>query len=160
MMVPPIWLILLSINFDIPPVQGLMVSIIELSSFQGENFQHMAHHTPLLSQRGCMGTRFHGHNISAMATSGTALFRRKATPHTGGHHFHYHDGSIVICVALQGQVLSQSQPHTNTQYRISIGEKRCHYKHPHQSPLDNDKKQGLRKNTLWAAISIGRVFSA
>ena len=100
-----------------------MVSIIELSKFEGENVPHMAHHTPLFSQRGCLGTRLHGHHIIAMATSGTAPFRRKATPHTGEPNFLYHDGSLITCVALQGQVLSQSLPHTNTQDRISFGEK-------------------------------------
>ena len=137
-----------------------MVSIIDLSRCEGENVPHMAHHTPLFSQRDCSGTRLHGHHISAMATSGTAPFRRKASQHPGEHNFLYHDGSLITCVALQGQVLSQSLPHTNTQDRISFGEKRCHSKPPNQSPLDNDIKERLRKNTLGAAISIGRDFSA
>ena len=75
---------------------------------------------------------WYGHNISAMATSGAAPCRRKATPHTGEHNFLYHDGSLITCVALQGQVLSQSLLHTNTQDRISFGEKRCHSKHPNK----------------------------
>ena len=136
-----------------------MVSIIELSMFEWENVPHMAHLTPLFSQRGCLGTRLHGHHISAMATAGTAPCRRKATPHTGEPSFLYHDGSLITCGAFQGQVLSQALPHTNTQDRISFGEKRCHSKHPNQSPLDNDIKECLRKNTVCAAISIGRVFS-
>ena len=86
--------------------------------------------TPLFSQRGCLGTRLHGHDIRTMATSGTAPFRRKATPHTGEPNFLYHDGSLITCAALQGQVLSQSLLHTNTQYRISFGEKRYRSKHP------------------------------
>ena len=135
------------------------MSIIELSRFEGETFPHMAHHTPLFSQRGCLGTRLHGHDIRTMATSGTAPFRRKATPHTGEPNFLYHDGSRITCGALQGQVLSQSLPHTNSQDRISFGEKRCHSKHPNQSHLDNEIKERLRKNTVCAAISIGRVFS-
>ena len=120
----------------------------------------MAHHTPLFSQRRCLGTRLHGHHISAMATSGTAPFRRKVTPHTGELNFLYHDGSLITCVALQGLVLSQSLPHTDTQDRISFGEKRCHSKHPNQSPLDNEIKERLRKDSLLDAISIGSVFSA
>ena len=92
-----------------------MVSLIELSRFEGENVPHMAHHTPLFSQRECSGTRLHGHHISAKATFGTAPFRKKATPHTGEHNFLYHDGSLITCVALQSQVLSQSPPHTDTQ---------------------------------------------
>ena len=120
----------------------------ELSRFEGENVPHMAHHTPLFSQRECSGTRLHGHHISAMATSGTAPFRRKATPHTGEPNFLYHDGSLITCGARQCQVLSQSLLHTKTQYRISFGEKRCHSKHPNKSPLDNDIKELLRKNTL------------
>ena len=107
-----------------------MVSIIELSMFEWENVPHMAHLTPLFSQRGCLGTRLHGHHIRTMATSGTAPFRRKATPHTGEPNFLYHDGYLITCAALQGQVLSQSLLHTNTQYRISFGEKRYHSKHP------------------------------
>ena len=125
-----------------------MVAIIELSRVEGENVPHMAHHTPLFSQRGCSGTRLHGHHISAMATSGTAPFRRKATPPPGETNFLYHDGSLITCVALLGQDLSQSLPHTNTQYRISFGEERCHSKHTNKSPLDNDVKERLRKNTL------------
>ena len=125
-----------------------MVSLIELSRFEGENVPHMAHHTPLFSQRGCFGTRLHGHHIIAMATSGTAPFRRKATPHTGEPNFLYHDGSLITCVALQGQVLSQSLPHTNTQDRISFGEKRYHSTPPNQSPLDKDITERLRKNPL------------
>ena len=62
-----------------------MESIVELPRFEGENFPHMARHTPLFSQTGCQVTRLHGHNISAMATSETAPFRRKATPHTLGN---------------------------------------------------------------------------
>ena len=135
-----------------------MVSLFELSRCEGENVPHMAHRTPLFSQRGCSGTRLHGHNISAMATSGSAPFRRKATPHHGEPNFLYHDGSLITCVALQGRVLSQSMPHTNTQDRISFGEKRCHSKHPNQSPLDNDIKERLRKNPLGASISIGMDF--
>jgi len=54
--------------------------------------------TPLFSQRGCLGTRLHGDHISAMATSGTAPFRRRATPHTGKSNFLYHDGSLITCV--------------------------------------------------------------
>ena len=125
-----------------------MLSLIELSRFEGENVPHMAHHTPLFSQRDCSGTRLHGHNISAMATSGSAPFRRKATPHHGEPNFLYHDGSLITCVALQGRVLSQSMPHTNTQDRISFGEKRCHSKPPNQSPRDNDIKERLRKHPL------------
>ena len=125
----------------------LMVSLIELSRFEGENVPHMAHHTPLFSQRACSGTRLHGHHISSMATSGTAPFRRKATAHTGEPNFLYHDGSLITCVALQGQVLSQSLLHTNTQDRISFGEKRYHSKHPSKSPLDSEIKERLRKNT-------------
>ena len=37
---------------------------------------------------------------------------------------------------------------------------RSHSKHPKQSTMDTEIKERLRKNTLWAAISIGRVFSA
>ena len=37
---------------------------------------------------------------------------------------------------------------------------RSHSKHPKQSTMDTEIKARLRKNTLWAAISIGRVFSA
>ena len=125
-----------------------MVSIIELSMFEWENVPHMAHHTPLFSQGGCLGTRLHGHHISAMATSGTAPFGRKATPHTGEPNFFYHDGSPITCVALQGQVLSQSLPHTNTQDRISFGEKRCHSKHPDNSLQDDEIQERLRNNTL------------
>ena len=121
-----------------------MESIIELSRFEGENVPHMAHHTPLFSQGGCLGTRLHGHHISAMATSGTAPFRKKATPHTGEPNFLYHDGSLITCVARQGHVLSQSLPHTNTQDRVSFGEKRCHSKHPNKSPLNNHIKERLR----------------
>ena len=77
-----------------------------------------------------LGTRLHGHDIRTMATSGTAPFRRKATPHPGEPNFLYHDGSLITCAALQGQVLCQSLLHTNTQYRISFGEKRYHSKHP------------------------------
>ena len=135
-------------HFDIPPEQELMVSIFELSRFEGENVPHVAHHTPLFSRRGCLITRLHGHHISAMATCGTAPFRRKEFPHTGEPKFPYHDGSLITCGALQGQVLSQSLPHTNTQDRISFGEKRCHSKHPNNSPLDNVIKERLRKNTL------------
>ena len=124
------------------------MSIIELSRFKVENVPHMAHHTPLFSQRGCVVTRLHGHHISAMATSGTAPFRRKATPHTGEPNFLSHDGSLRTCAALQGQVLSQSLPDTNTQERISFGENRYHSKHPNQSPLYNEIKERLRKNTL------------
>ena len=137
-----------------------MVSIFELSRCEGENVPHMAHHTPLFAQRGCLVKRRHGHSISAMAPAGTAPCRRKATPHTGEPNFLSCDGSLITCVALQGQVLSQSLPHTNTQDRISFGEKRCHSKHPNQSPLDNDIKECLRKNTQCDADSIGRVFSA
>jgi len=97
-----------------------MVSIIELSRFEGDNVPHVAHHTSLFSQRGCLGTRLHGHHISAMATSGTAPFRRKGTPHPEETNFLYHDVSLITCVALQGQVLSQSLPHTDTQDRISF----------------------------------------
>jgi len=75
------------------------------------------------SKRGCLGTRLHGHHISAMATAGTAPFRKKATPHTGEHNFLYHDGCMITCVALQGQVLFQSLPHTNTLYRIALERK-------------------------------------
>ena len=135
-------------HFDIPPEQELMVSIFELSRFEGETFPHKAHHTPLFSQRGCLFTRLHGHHISAMATSDTAPFGRKATPHTGEPNFLYHDGSLITCVALQGQVLSPSLPHTNTQDRISFGEKRCHSKHPNKSPLDSESKERLRKNPV------------
>ena len=110
------------------------VAIIELSRFKVENVPHMAHHTPLFSQRGCLVTRLHGHHISAMATSGTAPFGRKATPHTGEPNFLYHDESLITCAALQGQVLSQSLPHTNTLDRITFGEKRCHSKHPNKVP--------------------------
>ena len=124
------------------------VAIIELSRFKVENVPHMAHHTPLFSQRGGLVTRLHGHTLSAMATSGTAPFRKKATPHTGEPNFLSHDGSLITCVALQGQVLSQSLPHTNTQDRISFGEKRCHSKHPNKSPLDNGIKECLRKTNL------------
>ena len=99
------------------------MSIIELSRFEGETFPHMAQHTPLFSQRACSGTRLHGHHISAVATTRTAPFRRKATPHTGEPNFLYHDGSLITCVARQGHVLSQSLLHTNTQDRISFGEK-------------------------------------
>ena len=141
-------MILLSINFDIPAEQELMLSIIEFSRFEGENVPHMAHHTPLFSQGGCLGTRLHGHNSISMATSGTAPFRPKATPHTGEPNFFYHDGSPITCVALQGQVLSQSLPHTNTQDRMSFGEKRCQSTPPNKSPLDNDIKERLRKNSL------------
>jgi len=77
-------------------------------------------------------TWLHAHHTSAMALSGTAPFRRKATPHPGEHNSLYHDGSLITCVALHGQVLSQSLPHTNTQYRISFGEKRYHSKHPNK----------------------------
>ena len=77
-----------------------------------------------------LGTRLHGHDIRTMATSGTAPFRRKAPPHPGEPNFLYHDGSLITCAALQGQVLSQSLLHTNTQYRISFGEKRYRSKHP------------------------------
>ena len=126
----------------------LMVSLIELSRFEGENVPHMAHHTPLFSQRPCSSTKLHGHHISAKATTGTAPFRRKATPHTGEPNFLYHDGSLITSVALQGQVLSQTLFHRNTQYRVSFGEKRCHSKHPNQSPLDNDIKECLRKTNL------------
>ena len=125
-----------------------MVSIFELSRFEGETFPHMAHHTPLFSQRGGLVTRLHGHDISAMATSGTAPFRRKATAHPGEPNFLYHDGSLITCVARQGPVLSQSLPHTNTQDRISFGEKRCHSEHPNQSHLDKEIKERLRKNNL------------
>ena len=125
-----------------------MVSLFELSRCEGDTVPHMAHHTPLFSQRGGLVTRLHGHTLSAMATSGTAPFRRKATPHTGEPNFLYHDGSLITCAALQGQVLSQSLPHTNTQDRISFGEKRCHSKHPNQSHLDNEIKERLRKNNL------------
>ena len=118
-----------------------MVSNIELSMFEGENVPLMAHHTLHSSRRVCLGTRLHGHNNSAMATSGTAPFGRKATPHPGEPNSLYHDGSLITCVALQGQVLSHSLPHTTTQDRISFGEKRCHSKHPNQSPLDNDLKE-------------------
>jgi len=83
----------------------LMVSLIELSRFEGENVPHMAHHTPLFSQRPCSSTKLHGHHISAKATTGTAPFRRKATPHTGEPNILYHDGSLITSVALQGQVL-------------------------------------------------------
>jgi hypothetical protein len=83
-----------------------------------------------------------------MATTGTAPFRRKAPPHTGEPNFLYHDGSLITCAALQGQVLSQSLPHTNTQDRISFGEKRCHSKPPIKSPLDSEIKERLRKNPL------------
>ena len=131
---PPIWWILLSINFDRPPEQELLLSIIELSMFEWENVPHMAHLTPLFSQRGCLGTRLHGHHISAMATAGTAPCRRKATPHPGEPNFLYHDGSLITCGARQGQVLPQSLPHTNTQDRISFGQKRCHSKHPNKRP--------------------------
>jgi len=124
-----------------------MVSIIDLSRCEGENVPHMAPHTPLFSQRGGLVTRLHGHDISAMATSGTAPFRRKATAHPGEPNFLYHDGSLITCAALQGQVLSQSLPHTNTHYRISFGEKRYHSKHPSKSPLDSEIKERLRKNT-------------
>ena len=126
----------------------LMVSLIELSRFEGENVPHMAHLTALFSQRGCLGTRLHGHHISAMATAGTAPCRRKATPHPGEPNFLYHDGSLITCGARQGQVLPQSLPHTNTQDRISFGEKRCHSKYPNQSHLDSEIKERLRKNTL------------
>ena len=125
-----------------------MVSIFDLSRFEGDTFPHMAHHTPLFSQRGGLVTRLHGHTLSAMATSGTAPFRRKATPHTGEPNFLYHDGSLITCGARQGQVLSESLPHTHTQDRISFGEKRCHSKHPNQSHLDNEIKERLRKNNL------------
>ena len=111
-------------------------------------------HTSFLTEK-----IWYGHNISVIATSGTAPFRRKATPHHGEPNFLYHDGSMITCVALQGRVLSQSMPHTNTQDRISFGEKRCHSKPPNQSPRDNDIKERLRKNSLWAATSIGRVFA-
>ena len=136
-----------------------MVSLFELSRFEGDTFPHMAHHTPLFSQRACLVSRHHGHHISANATSGTAPFRRKATPHPGDHNFLYHDGSLITCVALQGHVLSQSLPHTNTQDRISFGEKRCHSKHPNKIPLDSEIKERLWKNTLCATISIGMSFS-
>ena len=125
-----------------------MVSIFELSRFEGDTFPQMAHHTPLFSQRGGLVTRLHGHHISAMATSGNAPFRKKAPPHTGEPNCLYHDGTLITCVAFQGQVLSQALPHTNTQDRISFGEKRCHSKHPNNSPLDNVIKERLRKNTL------------
>ena len=72
----------------------------------------------------------------------------------------YNDGSLITCVALQCEVLSQSLPHRNTQYRISFGEKRCHSKHSYKTHLVNEVMERRRKNTLWAAISMGRVFSA
>ena len=125
-----------------------MVSLFELSRFESENVPHMAHHTPLFSQRGGLVTRLHGHTLSAMATSGTAPFRRKATPHTGEPNFLYHEGSLIACVALQAQVLSQSLPHMNTQDRISFGVKRCRSKQQNKSPLDDDIKEQLRKNNL------------
>jgi len=152
--------VLLSINFDIPPEQELMVSICELSSFEGENVTHTAHHTPLFAQRVCLDTRLHGHNISDMATSGTATLGRKATPHTLEPNFLCLDGYLITCVAPQGQVLSQPLPHTNKQNTICFGEKRCHSKHPNKIPLDNDIKERLRKNPLLAAMSIGSVLSA
>ena len=135
-----------------------MVSICELSRFEGFTFPHMAHHTPLFSQRGGLVTRLHGHHISAKATSGAAPFRKKATPHTGEPYCLYHGGSLITCAALQGQVLSQSLPHTNTQDRVSFGEKRCHSTPPNKSPLDKDIKERLRKNPLGASISIGMDF--
>ena len=88
--------------------------------------------THLFSHRVCWITWLHGHHTSAMARSGTAPFRRKATLHNGEPNLLYHDGSLITCAALQGQVLSQSLPHTNTQDRISFGEKRCHSKHPNK----------------------------
>ena len=125
-----------------------MESIVELPRFEGETFPHMAHHTPHFSQRGCLVSRLHGHHISAVATTRTAPFRRKATPHHGEPNFLYHDGSMITCVARQGHVLSQSLLHTNTQDRISFGEKICHSKHPSKTPLDNDIKERLRKHPL------------
>ena len=86
-------------------------------------------HTSFLTEK-----IWYGHNISAMATSGTAPFRRKATPHPGEPNFLYHDGSLITCVAPQGQGLSRTLPHTNTQDRISFREKRCHSKHPNKDP--------------------------
>ena len=83
-----------------------------------------------------------------MGTSGTAPFRRKSYPPTGEPNFLYHEGSLIACVALQAQVLSQSLPHMNTQDRISFGVKRCRSKQPNKSPLDNDIKEQLRKNNL------------
>ncbi len=79
--------------------------------------------THLFSHRVCWITWLHGHHTSAMARSGTAPFRRKATPHTGEPNFRYHDESRITCVALQGRALSQSLPHSYTQYRIAFGEK-------------------------------------
>ena len=89
----------------------------------------------LFSQRSCLGTRIHGHNISAMATSGPSYFRKKSTPHTGEPNSLYHDGSLITCVALQGQVLSQSLPHTKTQYRISFWREKMSFQtHKQKSP--------------------------
>jgi len=155
---PPIWWILLSINFDIPTEQELMVSIFELSRFEGEPFPHMAHHTPPFSQRVCFVTRLHGHSITAMATYRTAPFRRKASPHIGEPNCFYHDVAMINYVALQGQVLSQSLPHMNTQYRISFGDKRCHSKHRNNCPFNNEIKERQWKNTVWDDVSIRRVF--
>ena len=52
--------------------------------------------THLFSHRVCWITWLHGHHTSAMARSGTAPFRRKATLHNGEPNFLSHDGSLII----------------------------------------------------------------
>jgi len=115
---------------------------------------HLVSHREGVCSQGSMGI------ISVYGHHWVAPFRRLATPHTGEPNFLCHDGSVIICVARQGHVLSQSQLHTNTEYRISFGEKTYHSKHPNKSPLDNEIKERLRRNTLCATISIGRDFAA
>ena len=110
-----------------------------------------------ISQRGWLVPRHHRPNISAMAITGTAHFRRKATTHTGEPIFLYHVGCRITCVAHRVKCFL-SHRLTRIHSTESLWRERSHSKHPKQSPMYNEIEEWLRKNILWAAISIGRVY--
>jgi len=113
-------------------------------------------HTSFLTET-FFGHRLHGDNISAMATAGSAPFRMKATPHTGEPNFLYHVGYLIMYSTSGTNAFSVTASDEYTGQNLFWWEKMS-FQTPRQNPLDNEIKDRLRKNSLWATIPMGRDF--